>query len=241
MYKPSLIISTCRTNDTQKLWNAACALGWNIEYLNGYRVPEHIKTVNEPVIYVPALLAPIIGKEFNLVLQEPPNDWLSKLSRKYTFRNIQLITMGEARKIVEPSFIKPPNDKSFKAQVYVGKELPKEYPDTDRVLVQDIVNWGNEWRCFILDKKLLTYSIYSRNGNPSYESTCEEDAELEKFVSILLNDIDFPLPNAIVLDVGQINGNWAVIEINTAWGSGIYGCDPIQALQVIRKSMNVNI
>ena len=37
------------------------------------------------------------------------------------------------------------------------------------------------------------------------------------------------------LHVGVIAGRgWAVIEQNSAWGSGIYGCDPEQVLQVLR-------
>jgi hypothetical protein len=42
-----------------------------------------------------------------------------------------------------------------------------------------------------------------------------------------------------VLDVGIItNRGWAVIEQNAAWGSGIYGCDPVQVLEVIRHAAN---
>lgn len=39
------------------------------------------------------------------------------------------------------------------------------------------------------------------------------------------------MPAAIALDVGLIKGRgWAVVEANSAWGSGIYGCDPSKML-----------
>lgn len=45
------------------------------------------------------------------------------------------------------------------------------------------------------------------------------------------------LPRAAVIDVGVIAGRgWAVVEQNAAWGSGIYGCDPQQVLEVLRHA-----
>lgn len=41
----------------------------------------------------------------------------------------------------------------------------------------------------------------------------------------------------VVLDIGTISGRgWAVVEANAAWGSGIYGCDPMEVLGVIRHA-----
>jgi hypothetical protein len=39
------------------------------------------------------------------------------------------------------------------------------------------------------------------------------------------------------MDVGVIRGrNWAVIELNAAWGAGLYGCDPAVVLEVLRHA-----
>jgi hypothetical protein len=39
----------------------------------------------------------------------------------------------------------------------------------------------------------------------------------------------------VVVDVGFIRDRgWAVIEQNAAWGAGIYECDPLQVLEVLR-------
>ena len=53
----------------------------------------------------------------------------------------------------------------------------------------------------------------------------------------MLSDARVDLPRATVIDVGTIAGRgWAVVEQNAAWGSGLYGCDPEQVLEVLRFS-----
>jgi hypothetical protein len=43
------------------------------------------------------------------------------------------------------------------------------------------------------------------------------------------------LPVAVAVDVGVIRTRgWAVIECNAAFGAGIYGCDPLEILRVLR-------
>jgi hypothetical protein len=40
------------------------------------------------------------------------------------------------------------------------------------------------------------------------------------------------------MDVGVIqHRGWAVVELNAAWGAGIYGCDPDEVLEVVRCAM----
>jgi hypothetical protein len=107
------------------------------------------------------------------------------------------------------------------------------------VLVSDVVEWEMEFRCFILDRKLKTFSIYLRNGElqqeQGFESPDEEDAQLTSFVETILSDPEVALPRTAVLDVGIIRGRgWAVVEQNAAWGAGIYGCDPAAVLKVLR-------
>ena len=41
-----------------------------------------------------------------------------------------------------------------------------------------------------------------------------------------------------VIDVGIIPKlGWAIIESNQAWASGIYGCEPTEALKVMAESV----
>lgn len=48
------------------------------------------------------------------------------------------------------------------------------------------------------------------------------------------------VPEAVVVDVGMIRDRaWAVIECNAAWGSGIYGCDPVEVFRVLQRACHV--
>lgn len=239
---PTLVLTPRYTEDSRALWKAAAAEGWAVERLNGWRVPDHLKEQEEVVLYVEALFGPAIAEDLGLRLIEPPEDWLVRLPFKYKLRNIYLTALGQARLSEEARFIKPPNDKSFPASVYVGSSLPQEFDDDMRVLVSDVVSWRTEFRCFVLNRSLVTYSIYARGGELQREalfrSEPEEDVELKTFMSALLADPDVDLPDATVVDVGYIEGaGWACVEQNAAWGAGIYGCEPGLVLNVVRRAV----
>ncbi len=140
---------------------------------------------------------------------------------------------------MEPAFIKPPNDKSFPAGIYSGRMLPQGYDDESPVLVADVVTWEKEFRCFVLDRKVRTLSVYLRAGQLQrefdFQQSEPEVAEAWSFADAVLADTRVDFPRATVLDVGVIAGRgWAVVEQNSAWGSGIYGCNPELVLEVLR-------
>lgn len=238
---PTLILTPRFTEDSQALWRAAGQLGWGVERLTSWRVPEHLRTVPEPVLYLETLFGPTLAAQFGLRLLEPPDDWLPRLPDEYRQRTATLTTFAEARKLTTPAFIKPPNSKSFPARVYTGAGLPDGYADDSPVLVQEVVTWEKEFRCFVLDRQLRTFSVYLRSGElqraNDYAMTDDEAAEVRAFVNRVLADGRVDLPRTAVLDVGVIAGRgWAVVEQNAAWGSGLYGCDPAEVLAVLRRS-----
>jgi hypothetical protein len=234
-----LILTPRYTEDAQALWAAAGRLGWKVERLPGWRVPEHLKHVHEPVLYAEALFGPSLAEQFGLQLINPAEDWLVSLPEEHRKRTISLSTMAQAQLLESPAFIKPPNDKSFPARVYTGAELPRDYSADMSVLISEVVHWELEFRCFVLDRKLSTYSIYARHGELQREngfvSSDQENAALEQFMATLLSDTRVRLPKATVVDVGIIEGRgWACVEQNAAWGAGIYGCEPERVLNTLR-------
>ena len=238
---PTLILTPRHSEDAQALWRAAGRLGWDVERLTSWRIPDALRAVPEPVLYLEAMMAPMLAEQFGLQLIEPPADWLPNLPEPYRKRRVVLSTLGQARLLDEPAFVKPPNEKSFPAKVYRGRELPADYPDDTAVLVAEVVEWEKEFRCFVLDRRLRTFSVYLRNGELQRQNDLrnseEEGAELRSFVALLLADNRVELEKTAVLDVGVIRGRgWAVIEQNAAWGSGLYGCDPAEVLEVLRYS-----
>lgn len=238
---PTLIFTPRYTDDSQALWKAAGTLDWQVQRLTNWCVPDHMQHLDEPVLYGEALFGPTLAEQLGIRLLSPPEDWLVRLPMEYKQRTISLQTLGEARQLAQPHFIKPPNDKSFPADVYTGASLPKEYDDEMAVLVSDVVTWEKEFRCFILHRQLITYSIYSRFGDVQrdceFASNADEDQALLIFINALLADERVDLPDACVVDAGMLAGGmWACVEQNAAWGAGIYGCDPARVLEVLRHA-----
>jgi ATP-grasp domain, R2K clade family 2 len=237
----TLILTPRYTEDSQALWKAAAELGWTVERINGWHVPDRLRAQDDIALYIEALFGQTIADQLGLRLLNPPEDWLVRLPFGYRLRDIRLTTLGEVRCLETAAFVKPPNDKSFPANVYLGSSLPREYDDDMSVLVSDVVVWETEFRCFVLDRSLVTYSIYARNGelqrDAQFQSEIAEDRGLEEFMAGLLADPEIDLPVATVVDVGYIKGaGWGCVEQNAAWGAGIYGCDPSQVLEVVRRA-----
>lgn len=113
------------------------------------------------------------------------------------------------------------------------------------VLISDVVQWEIEFRCFLLDGKVVTLSPYLRNQNRletedgSFPATDAEFAAAEEFAHHVARESAGMLPPGVVIDIGLMrNGatrEWAVIEANQAWGAGIYGGDPAAVLPILRR------
>lgn len=236
---PTLVLTSRTGADTQRLWRAAIDRGWNVDRHRGPMLPD---SVGPPpyALDTEALDAPHLAQQLGVTLIEPPLDWLARAPANYTQRWVRLTTMGQARTATTPQFAKPPNDKSFEARVYpTGLDLPSDPPDDAPVLVADPVTWTVEFRCFVRDRRVVTLSPYLRGGILLEQSGfAAESLETENAVSFaerLLGDVNVELPNAIVMDVGHIlDRGWAVIELNAATSSGIYGCDANAVLDVLQ-------
>jgi ATP-grasp domain, R2K clade family 2 len=239
---PTLVLTPRYTDDSQLLWRAASRLGWSVERLSSWRLPAQLQGRRDLVLHAEALFAPALAEQAGLRLIQPAEDWLVQLPYEYRLRDIVLTTLGQARALAEPRFVKPPNDKSFPAAVYTGVQLPQAFDDDMPVLSAEIVSFAAEFRCFVLDRVLKTYSVYSRHGelqrDAGFTSQEDEDKAVEAFVARLLGDSTVMLPRAVVVDVGFIEGRgWACVELNAAWGAGIYACDATLALEVIAQAV----
>lgn len=241
---PTLILPPRFNPDTNLVRKAAIEAGWKIERLTSWRVPRHVSGPGL-VLYGEPLFAAVVACSLNLALLEPPFDWLTQLTETYLRRDVKFGSLGDARGLVGPLFIKPADDKCFLAKVYgSGDELPDSgvLPDNTPVLTSAPVEWDVEYRCFLLDRTLQAMSPYWRQGklaqaeNGSWPVDVRESQEAAEFIEQILADETVELPPAVVVDIGVIRGRgWAVVESNPAWGSGIYGCDPEQVLPVLER------
>ncbi len=244
---PTLILPPRFSDDSNALWRAAIALGWNIERLQSWRVPESfsLAPLQHAAIYGESLWANFVAEQLGLRLYEPPLDWLAKLPAQFVGRRVEFGTLLEAREKSFPRFVKPAGEKSFEARVYASaEELP---PDTDQqesvwVLTSEVVSWEVEYRFYVLDGRIETASSYWRgetstqNENGVYQAPLDELSEALSFANQVAgkkNQCGFGSYGAVI-DVGLIRGfGWAVVEANPAFGSGIYGCDPERVLPVV--------
>ncbi|MFI1742631.1 ATP-grasp domain-containing protein [Streptomyces sioyaensis] len=195
----------------------------------------------------PAFAARVVD-DLEVALLEPSDDWLAGLPYEYTGRRIAMATLGEARRLSRPAFVKPPSDKSFPAAVYAsgsclpaGPELPPDVP----VQISDVVTWGVEFRLYLLDGEVRTGSQYATFGRLDAERLDGhryEDTVLE-FADDLLATCGGGLPSAVVVDIGLLStpehgaaDQWAVVEANMAWFSNCYAADPDRVLDVVLRS-----
>jgi hypothetical protein len=246
----TLLLSPRYTPDSIELRRAAMEIGnWHIQRLNSYRL-DHTYFHRPIAVYGEGLFVEVIAEQLKLVLLEAPARWLMSLPKEYLRREIEFATLAQARTITEPRFIKPAEGKFFAAKVYEnGDELPPKGSQAEGmpVYMAEPVKWLKEFRCFILEGQLETFSVYSRNGElaevngewpmSSWPMTTDEVTAVQTFCEKILNDVQIAMPPAFVLDIGEIEGRgWAVIEANPVWASGIYGAEAAKILPLLKRS-----
>jgi hypothetical protein len=240
---PTLVLPPRYTSDTIAVGRAAAVAGWAVERLAGWRVPEWLGG-EDVVLYGEPLFASVVAADLNVALLGPPFDWLPSLAPTYRRRDVRSATLEDARLLACPTFVKPADEKCFPPSViHSGLDLPGQdvLPGTTPVLLAEPVRWEVEFRCFVLDRRVVTTSVYLRHGElaQSADGTWADDrtGAAREFAESVCSDPVVGLPPAVVVDVGLIEGRgWAVVEANAAWGSGIYGCDPSAVLASVQRS-----
>lgn len=245
---PLLLLAPRITDDTKAMWKAALDLGWSVQRIPNWRVPEGIAANHRQIsIYGEPLFAEAVADQLNLVLLEPSIDWLTTVPREYLHRDIQMMTLADARQCSNRAFVKPADGKIFEPKVYeTGSELP------DQALVdQDIpvlrsapVDFRLEVRSFVHNREIIASSPYWRNDAPAQDESgnwpyvANEQNEAESFARTVLADSCMALPPACTLDIGRLSGGqWAIIEANPCWGAGLYACDPSTVLKILSASV----
>ncbi|MET9508351.1 ATP-grasp domain-containing protein [Streptomyces flavidovirens] len=235
----TLALSPRVTATGHALAAAARRRGLGCETLREWRAPDGPSGIGS--LYAGPLFADAVAGGLGLGLLEAPAGWLAELPYELTGRDIEFTTVAEGRALRRPAFVKPPNDKSFPARVYPdgsGLPGPDAVDDDTPVLVGDIVAFTAEYRLYLLDGEVVTGSRYAVRGALDIVPL-EEDAlhgEVLDFAALLFAPGVPPLPSAVVVDVGTVDGRWAVVEANAAWASGHYACDSDAALDVVLRA-----
>ncbi len=234
MKQPTLFLSPRYTPDSRLMRDAAVAAGWQVVRLGTWTIPERVPP-GPYVIYGETLFGRYLADHFKITLTDPGDTFLEELPEHLRRRNVRCTTAGEARNEEQRCFIKPVNDKTFRAAVFEnGNALPATVENSEVVLVSEPVVFTCEFRFFVMDGKTRTGSLYARYGESEEEdATPEEFAEAQR----IAEEAAAFVTGAVVIDTGYIEGRgWAVVEANPAWASGLYACDATAALAVIAEA-----
>ena len=242
---PTLVLSHRYSPDSNALFGAALAAGWDVERLRAFRAPEGLSS-RDPVFYGETLLADAIRDDLGLLLLEPPDTFLPSLPERHRRRDVRLSTLGEACARRDRVFVKPTDEKCFPAKVYADGSailpdpvLPPDLP----VLVSEPVVFEIEYRVFVVCGRVSTISPYIRGGSIArtaegeWEADPAEVAAARACIDAVLADPAAEIPPAVVIDVGLMTGRgWGVVEANPAWASGLCGCVPADVLPVLARA-----
>ncbi len=214
-----------------------------------------VRAAEEPGLTGPAYWygGPVAGARLagrlGFALLEPTDGWLAELPEEFTGRQVRAGTLADAWALDRPTFVKPPRDKSFPAEVHGdGSRLPADLDPATPVLLSEVVTFAAEYRLFLLDGRIAAASRYAVFGrlDPRPLGPDREDrstaAQLAEFADRLAAAAGPTLPSAVVVDVGQLldpyrpGHRWAVVEANMAWFSHAYAADPARVLDVVLRS-----
>ncbi|MFJ8043528.1 ATP-grasp domain-containing protein [Kitasatospora sp. NPDC096147] len=190
-----------------------------------------------------------LADRLGFALLEPTDDWLAELPEEFTGRRVRAGTVADAWALDRPTFVKPPRDKSFPAEVHTdGSRLSADLDPATPVLLSEVVTFAAEYRLFLLDGRIAAASRYAVFGrlDPCPLGTDRAAraiaAEITEFVDRLVTAVGPTLPSAVVVDVGQLldpyrpGHRWAVVEANMAWFSHAYAADPARVLDVVLRA-----
>lgn len=237
-----LVLPARYSEDSILMWQAAIQTNWKVRRLQTWRI-DFDPHDDDIVLYGEPLFAATVADQLDLLLVEPPFDFLCSLPRKHLRRVVRLIRLAEISELDFPVFLKPADDKCFSAKVYTTPSVldRKLLPSATPVLAAEPVTWELEVRAFVCERECQTFSIYARNGklaqatDGSWPITSDEEDQAREYLSEFLGDRRICLPPSVVLDIGKIAGlGWAVVEANASWASGLYGCDPLQVLRTVQ-------
>lgn len=179
-------------------------------------------------IYGNDTFALIVAQRLELELLSPADDLLLHAPPAALRRELHGLPLARARSLAYPRFVKSAVPKLFPAAVYASAEALERAcaglePQT-LLLAAEVVQFDAEVRCFMLGHELLSAACYE-----GCCATLDAPAALARELAALL-----PLPPAVVLDLGHIEGRgWALIEANAAWGAGLNGCAAVAAARCI--------
>ncbi len=221
---PTVILSQRFSTDSQEVWKAAVAAGWDAHRAIRFGVPM-LDQSTPYCVYGELTFADIMARRCDLGLLDPPDDFLPELPFELLQRQVTLLPVYSLPLFTQRAFFKPANDKFFHRGVFErGTDVPVRHIEIDApVIISEVVNFEWEFRAHCILGRVGTIAPYISplQAGDTERRQAEEDAR--GFTQRVLDEHGHRLPSAVVLDVGKLDtGKWAVVEANQAYASGIY-------------------
>jgi hypothetical protein len=185
-------------------------------------------------------------------LAAPPAEWLCSLPVELTGRRLAVTTVEDllAGRTPLPRVrlvkLAEAKHRGLRATAVDGEGHAAEVvrrvglPGSTRLLVADgWLDCASEYRTFCVGREVVGCSPYLVEGeswSPGLVGhRASFHAEACRWVEELLAGLaDDDVPPACVLDVARLeDGRFALLEVNTSWGAGLYGCDPTGVLRAV--------
>lgn len=157
-----------------------------------------------------------------------PMDYPDEL-RWWLGRKVWKTTLGEARRLVEPTFIKPAEEeKLFTGFIWRGAGIEAvrvaTCPDETIVWCSEVVEFVSEYRVYVKDDQILGVHLYKGSWSKQLDRWAVETA-VDQYKSS---------PRAYCLDFGVTDANLPkLVEANDAYALGNYGLPSALYAQLI--------
>jgi hypothetical protein len=242
---PTLLLSTLTLPSAPTLAAAAREAGWHVYALDETPFPH---LADQPVYYGGSDTALAVAQRFEIALLEPPLDLLVRLPRRFLQRTVEFRLFNDLHRLKSPAFVKPADalNKAFDAGTYAEASsirTPRGVPSQTPILLSEPVERLAEFRCFVLEGRVIASSPYLSFGRPVWRpfgkggERATESAKVLSFCNRLLATSGVLFPPAFVVDVGLIEERgWAVVEFNPAWCAGLLGADSKRVLGVLNRA-----
>lgn len=137
-------------------------------------------------------------------------------------------------KIKSEMFLRPIADtKEFTGGVFSASEIYKLADKNIEILISEpIKSIEKEYRCFIIDRKVISVSLYKMDDK-LFTLNNDKNLELLKFVELIIN-IWIP-SNSCVMDIAYVNDYYKIVEFNNLNGAGFYDCNIGNILSELEK------
>lgn len=205
----------------------------DLEKLSNYLTENQIK--NKDIFYK-KLKEGIFYDEINF-----DQEYYNKLDLPLLNKNSVFISIKDNKELSFDNdyFIKPSKDlKSFLPGILKAKQKIKDFIesgsyiqdyDKEMLLVSPVEKLYNEYRFFIINKEVITYSQYRNENEVKYNSFVPK-----KMVDIAKEYAKLYQPHEIfTMDLVETDNGVKIVEYNCWNGSGLYHCDKIKLFKEV--------